>query len=81
VLPKKKKEFTLHVHKNTHSKALSRASLLQCSNKLDGLNQLKHNTFILGAVAQAYNLSYLGGTDQEDGSLRSALAKSLKDPI
>jgi hypothetical protein len=32
-------------------------------------------------VADAYNLSYTGGKDQEDGGLKPAQANSLQNPI
>jgi hypothetical protein len=32
-------------------------------------------------VADAYNLSYSGGKDQEDGGLKPAQANSLQNPI
>jgi hypothetical protein len=35
----------------------------------------------LGLVAHAYNLSYLGGRDQEDQGSKQAQANSLRDPI
>jgi hypothetical protein len=35
----------------------------------------------MGTVVYAYDSSYLGGRDLEDPGLKSALAKSLQDPI
>jgi hypothetical protein len=32
-------------------------------------------------LAHAYNPSYWGGWDQEDGSSKSALANSSRDPV
>jgi hypothetical protein len=43
--------------------------------------ELSNGSFEPVQVAHICNPSYLGGRDQEDHSLRSALAKSSQDPI
>jgi hypothetical protein len=45
-----------------------------------GKSPRKNDRGGLGLVVQAYNPSYLGGRDQEDGILKPAQAKKLARP-